>query len=70
MCQTNVTAISSSKASANKAESATKPNARGRVWTQKQKLQVLVQIDELKKNVADIGAFLRKQGLYSSTVSL
>jgi len=70
MSQANVTAISSSKASANKAGSATKPNARRRVWTQKQKLQVLVQIDELKKNGADVGAFLRKQGLYSSTVSL
>lgn len=70
MSQANVTAISSSKASANKAEGAAKPNARRRVWTQKQKLQVLVQIDELKKNGADVGAFLRKQGLYSSTVSL
>lgn len=31
---------------------------------------MLAQIDELKKNGADIGAFIRKQGLYSSTVSL
>ncbi|NBW41941.1 hypothetical protein EBR25_13220 [bacterium] len=70
MSQANVTAISSSKVSVNKAEDAANPNARRRVWTQKQKLQVLVQIDELKKNGADVGAFLRKQGLYSLTFSL
>jgi transposase-like protein len=30
---------------------------------------VIAQIDELKKHGADVGAFVRKQGLYSSTIS-
>ena len=30
---------------------------------------MIPQIDELKKSGADVGAFIRKQGLYSSTVS-
>jgi transposase-like protein len=31
---------------------------------------VIAQIDMLKKNGADVGVFIRKQGLYASTVSL
>jgi transposase len=70
MSQAKVTAISSSKAAPNEAEDATESSARRRVWTAKQKLEVIAQIDELKKNGADIGAFIRKKGLYSSTISL
>ncbi|MCA2961153.1 MAG: transposase [Silvanigrellales bacterium] len=70
MSQAKVTAISSSKASLNEAEDAPEPSARRRVWTAKQKLEVIAQIDELKKSGADVGAFIRKKGLYSSTISL
>jgi transposase len=70
MSQAKVTKISSSKAVPNGREGEDQPTARRRVWTSKQKLQVLAQIDILKKNGADIGAFIRKQGLFSSTVSL
>ena len=69
MSQANVTKISSSKDLPKEAASTTEPSARRRVWTPKQKLQVIAQIDELKKNGADVGAFIRKQGLYSSTIS-
>ena len=41
-----------------------------RVWTVKAKLQALKDIEELKGNQADVGAYLRKHGLYSSTISL
>jgi transposase len=70
MSQAKVTKISSSKAVPKETTDATEPSARRRVWTSKQKLQVIAQIDLLKKNGADVGAFIRKQGLYSSTVSL
>jgi transposase len=70
MSQANVTKISSSKAVPNDEADATEPSARRRVWTAKQKLEVIAQIDELKKNGADVGAFIRKKGLYSSTISL
>jgi transposase len=69
MSQANVSKISSSKALLKEADSATEQSVRRRVWTPKQKLQVIAQIDELKKNGADVGAFIRKQGLYASTVS-
>jgi len=70
MSQANVTKLSSTKVRPKESEPTSEPVARRRVWTSKQKLQVLAQIDELKKNGADVGAFIRKQGLYSSTVSL
>jgi len=41
-----------------------------RVWTSFAKLQVLKDIDLLKSHGEDIGAYLRQQGLFSSTVSL
>ena len=69
MSQANVTKISSSKDLSKEEAKASEPSARRRVWTPKQKLQVIAQIDELKKNGADVGAFIRKQGLYASTVS-
>lgn len=69
MSQANVSKISSSKALPKEADSATEQSVRRRVWTPKQKLQVIAQIDELKKNGADVGAFIRKQGLFSSTIS-
>jgi transposase-like protein len=69
MSQANVTKLSSTKARPNGSEPISDSVARRRVWTSKQKLQVLAQIDELKKN-GDVGAFIRKQGIYSSTVSL
>ena len=31
---------------------------------------MIAQIDMLKKNGADVGVYIRKQGLYASTVSL
>jgi transposase-like protein len=69
MSQANVTKITSTKATSDKVVEITEPVARRRVWTPKQKLQVIAQIDELKKHGADVGAFVRKQGLYSSTIS-
>jgi transposase-like protein len=69
MSQASVTKIRSSKDLSKEAPKASEPSARRRVWTPKQKLQVIAQIDELKKNGADVGAFIRKQGLYASTVS-
>jgi transposase len=69
MSQANVTKITSTKATSDKVVEITEPVARRRVWTPKQKLQVIAQIDELKKHGANIGAFVRKQGLYSSTIS-
>jgi transposase-like protein len=70
MSQAKVTKISSSKALPKEATDASEPSARRRVWTPKQKLEVIAQIDMLKKNGADVGVFIRKQGLYASTVSL
>jgi transposase-like protein len=70
MSQAKVTKISSSKALPKEATEATEPSARRRVWPPKQKLEVIAQIDMLKKNGADVGVFIRKQGLYASTVSL
>jgi transposase-like protein len=70
MSQAKVTKISSSKAPPREATDASEPSARRRVWTPKQKLEVIAQIDMLKKNGADVGVFIRKQGLYASTVSL
>jgi transposase-like protein len=70
MSQAKVTKISSSKALPKEATDATEPSARRRVWPPKQKLEVIAQIDMLKKNGADVGVFIRKQGLYASTVSL
>lgn len=70
MSQAKVTKISSSKALPKEAPDASEPSARRRVWTPKQKLEVIAQIDMLKKNGADVGVFIRKQGLYASTVSL
>jgi len=70
MSQAKFSAVSSSKAVPKQTEEATDPPVRRRVWSPKQKLQVIAQIDLLKKNGADVGAFLRKQALYSSTVSL
>jgi hypothetical protein len=49
---------------------ASEPSARRRVWTSNQKLQVIAQIDLLKKNGADVGTFIRKKVIYSSKVSL
>ena len=43
---------------------------RRRVWTAQQKREVLKKYQELKEHGADLGAFLRKNGLFSSTVSL
>ncbi len=70
MSQAKVTAISSSKVPPAGAETSPEQVVKRRVWTSKQKLEVLANIDDLKKNGADIGAFLRQKGLYSSTVSL
>jgi transposase-like protein len=70
MSQAKVTKISSSKALPKEATDASEPSVRRRVWTPKQKLEVIAQIDMLKKNGADVGVFIRKQGLYASTVSL
>jgi transposase len=70
MSQAKVTKLPSSKALANETECATEPTVRRRVWTSKQKLNVIAQIDELKRNGADVGVYIRKQGLFSSTVSL
>jgi transposase-like protein len=70
MSHAKVTKISSSKALPKEATDASEPSARRRVWTPKQKLEVIAQIDMLKKNGADVGVFIRKQGLYASTVSL
>jgi transposase len=47
-----------------------KPQVRRRVWPATAKLQVLKDIDALKGHQVEIGAYLRRQGLYSSTVSL
>jgi hypothetical protein len=66
MSQEKVTNISASKIPKETAET----GSRRRTWTSKQKLEVLVQLEELKKNGADVGAYIRKQGLYSSTISL
>lgn len=70
MSQAKVTAISPSKTQVNENEHASEPSIKRRVWTAKQKLEVIAQIDELKKNGADVGAFIRKKGLHSSTISL
>lgn len=70
MSQAKDTKIYSSKALLKEAPDASEPSARRRVWTPKQKLEVIAQIDMLKKNGADVGVFIRKQGLYVSTVSL
>jgi transposase len=41
-----------------------------RTWTSKLKLQVVTEVEQLRSNGADVGSYLRKQGLFSSTVSL
>ena len=69
MSQANVTKIPSSKTVSDGTVGSRDSVARRRVWTPKQKLQVIAQIDELKKNGGDVGAFIRKDGLYSSTIS-
>lgn len=58
MSQAKVTKISSSKALPKEATEATEPSARRRVWPPKQKLEVIAQIDMLKKNGADVGVFM------------
>lgn len=47
-----------------------KLEVRRRVWSAASKLQILRDMDSLKGHQADIGAYLRRQGLFSSTVSL
>ena len=43
---------------------------RRRTWTAKQKLDVVNEIEKLRSNGADVGSYLRKNGLFGSTVSL
>jgi hypothetical protein len=69
MLPANVSQISSIKAEQNK-EIESKGEVRRRVWPMSSKLQVLKDIDALKGHQADIGAYHRRQGLFSSTVSL
>lgn len=69
MSQANVNKITSTKATSDKVVDIAEPVARRRVWPPRQKLQVITQLDELKKHGAEVGAFLRKQVLYSPTIS-
>lgn len=41
-----------------------------RTWTSLQKLRVLKDLEEIKANGTDVGAFLIRNALFSSTVSL
>ena len=70
MSQTdNVRRVESFKSNANESVEVSPP-LRRRVWTSVAKLQVLKDIEVLKGHQGDIGAYLRQQGLFSSTVSL
>jgi transposase-like protein len=70
MTQSNVSKLSASKRPSHEiaADDANPPKRR--TWTAMQKLKVLKDLEEIKANGADVGAFLRKNALFSSTVSL
>ena len=70
MSQSNVTPIQPqpAKPAEHMAEQLeAKPQARRRIWTATAKLKVLKEIEELKGHQADIGAYLRRQGLFSNS---
>lgn len=68
MLAENVSQISSIKSDKVK-DLESRGEARRRVWPAASKLQVLKDIDALKGHQAEIGAYLRRKGLFSSTVS-
>jgi transposase-like protein len=70
MSQANVSKLNTSKQSTHEVAVDDANPPRRRVWTAQQKLKVLKDLEEIRANGADVGAFLRKNALFSSTVSL
>lgn len=68
MLAENVSQISSIKSQEVK-DLKSRGKVRWRVWPAASKLQVLKDIDALKSHQAEIGSYLRRKGLFSSTAS-
>jgi transposase-like protein len=70
MNQMNVSKLSSTKKPAHEVAVDEANPPKHRTWTAQQKLRVLKELEEIKLGGADVGAFLRRNALFSSTVSL
>ena len=70
MYQPNVSEIAATKNRSHEVAVDDANPPKRRTWTAQQKLRVLKDLKEIKANGADVGAFLRRNALFSSTVSL
>lgn len=70
MTQAKIAQFLQTNGTADKIEVNNPSPSKRRIWTAKQKLNVLKELEEIKLNGADVGTFLRKHALFSSTVSL
>lgn len=69
MSSANVSTISSSKACTEEVVQPVTPIKKRRIWTVAAKLKALSEIDALKGQQVKTGGYLRRNGLFSSTVS-